>query len=125
MCNPWGYDRPWASLHYMILPGSMPLVSFILFYLAAISICDFWVSPPEPIQEDFHLLGHASTQLYLVAERHCQTGHIRSLAHSRPRCIMSFRFLRGTNLKVAHEANNRKSIRSTVSLMLVFSFGQT
>ena len=24
MCNPWGYDRPWASSHYMILPGSMP-----------------------------------------------------------------------------------------------------
>ena len=25
--NPWGYDRPWTSLYYMILPGFMPLVS--------------------------------------------------------------------------------------------------
>ena len=29
----------------------------LLLYLAAINRCDFWVSPPEFIQEGFHLLG--------------------------------------------------------------------
>ena len=61
ICNPWGYDRPWESLHYNILPGSMPLVSLIhICCLAALSNCDFWVSLLEFTQEVFHLLGHFS-----------------------------------------------------------------
>ena len=37
-----------------------PLFLSSLLYLAAISICDFWVSPPEPIPESLHLPGHFS-----------------------------------------------------------------
>lgn len=60
LCNPWGCDRPLVFLHYMILPGSMvPFLAFLL-YLAAIITRDILVSPPEPIQEDFHPLGHFS-----------------------------------------------------------------
>lgn len=54
-CNPWGYDRPWVSLHqftWLYAPCLLHFCPILLLYVS-----DFWVSPLEFIQEDLHLLG--------------------------------------------------------------------
>lgn len=58
--NPWGCDSLGLfTLQDFTWPYA-PLFLPFLLCLAANSNCDFWVSAPEFIQEDFHFLGHFS-----------------------------------------------------------------
>ena len=48
ICNPLGYDRPKASLHYKIKPGSMPFVSSIFALPCRYNLVRLLgISPPE------------------------------------------------------------------------------
>ncbi len=64
ICNPLGYDRPEASLHYTIKPGAMPFFTSIFALSRRYSLVRLWgISPPEFIQAGLHLLGHSSAPI--------------------------------------------------------------
>ena len=64
ICNPLGYDRPEASLHYII---NMALCPFFLSIFALPSRYNLarllGISPPEFIQVSLHLLGRFSVPI--------------------------------------------------------------